>query len=279
MRAPTCSLYFAYGSNLCIRQMQRRCPAATPLHKFKLEDSRLTFRGVADCPRVVGSVCYGGLWRITAECEDSLDRYEGVHGGFYRKDYIPLDPTEHDGETHLMLYVMNSTGIFPPAHSYLETIAQGYRDFRLPMDSLKAAVAHSHDHRSPSGTELRRHTRLGKPRLAPRPLLPGETERPAWKGYDRNLTREHWGMDDDAMAREDMRRDVREELDRAGFQPPKRKYPFGEPKRHNLDEWLELRRRDRNYRQAQAMKRRQRESGGNFDLFDEWWHSPLTDND
>lgn len=268
MRAPTCSLYFAYGSNLSIRRMQNRCPAATPLHKFKLEDSKLVFRGVADCPRVEGSVCYGGLWRITAECEESLDRYEGVHGGFYRKDYIPLNPGEFE-DSHLMLYVMNSTGVFPPAHSYLETIAQGYRDFQLPMADLKEAVAYSHDHRSPSGAELRRHSRLGHPRLASRPLLPGETEAPLPYREPREI-------------REPM-------LDDEMFEPPQkkrrgesRKWDGTSRTRASLDDWLEERRREsahivRRMTEQRAGKRQYKT--GNFDLFDEWWHSPLTDTD
>jgi gamma-glutamylcyclotransferase (GGCT)/AIG2-like uncharacterized protein YtfP len=256
MRAPTCSLYFAYGSNLSIRQMARRCPAATPLHDFKLEDSKLVFRGVADCPRVEGSVCFGGLYRITAECEDALDRYEGVHGGFYRKDYIPL--SGDFGDSHLMFYVMNSTGVFPPSRTYLETVAQGYRDFRLPMESLKEAVAYAHDHRSPSHEELRRYARRGHPLLAERPLLPGEKELPKRKPV-------------------------------VGLPEPDRLPLIDDDEWHrkfrgrNMDEYLAERRRQRRIDRERARKLTEQRLGSaaaeNFNLFDEWWHSPLTDND
>jgi len=163
------TLMFSYGSNLCINHMKRRCPAATAVSKFTLLDSRLVFRGVADCPYELGAKAHGAIWRITDACEQALDRYEGIAGGFYRKDYVPLDADNEYGETHLMLYVMNSDGVFPPAQHYLDTIAQGYRDFGLPMDALKAAVKHSHDHRQPSHRELKRHHRDGRPRLAPPP--------------------------------------------------------------------------------------------------------------
>lgn len=193
-----CSLYFAYGSNLCIRHMMRRCPDAVPLGKFTLTDSRLVFRGVADCAYEVGATCFGGLWRITPECERSLDGYEGVGSGFYRKEYVPLEVGEYE-DTHMMLYVMNSVGIFPPAEHYLETIAQGYRDFRLPMDELRAAVRAAWDQKNPTSAENSRYHRIGRPRLAPRPSMGGEPkpkpvpDRPVvLLDYPRQPTLESW---------------------------------------------------------------------------------------
>lgn len=161
-------LYFSFGSNLNIRHMQRRCQDAEPLSMFTLIDSRLVFRGVADCAYEIGAKCYGGLWRISAADEKDLDRFEGVASGFYRKEYVPLEAGKYEA-THLMLYVMNSEGVFPPARHYLETIAQGYRDFRLPMDALKDAVRHSHEARQPSDRELSRYRRNGRPSLAAHP--------------------------------------------------------------------------------------------------------------
>jgi hypothetical protein len=43
-----------------------------------------------------------------------------------------------DGET-FMVYVMNDDPPAPPAKSYYETIAQGYRDWGLSLDSLQRA--------------------------------------------------------------------------------------------------------------------------------------------
>lgn len=168
-----CSLYFAYGSNLSRRRMEYRCPSAIALGSFILRDSKLVFRGVADCAYEAGSICHGALWKITPACERHLDTFEGVIGGHYRKEYVPLDdPAKYD-DTHLMLYVKNSTGIFPPAREYVEIISQGYRDFGLPLDVLLAAVRHSHDARSPSQSEFDRYRRNGQPQLASRPNADG----------------------------------------------------------------------------------------------------------
>lgn len=75
--------YFAYGSNINLGQMERRCPDATVVEPVVLQDYELLFRGnrsgcgVATIEPKVGSQVYGLLWRITDRCEKSLDIYEG----------------------------------------------------------------------------------------------------------------------------------------------------------------------------------------------------------
>lgn len=77
------SYYFAYGSNMNLDQMAYRCPAASVVEKVKLEGYRLTFCGrgkgcgVATILPEEGSRVEGVLWKITPECEKSLDFYEG----------------------------------------------------------------------------------------------------------------------------------------------------------------------------------------------------------
>lgn len=159
-------IYFAYGSNLNIEQMRRRCPRAIPLGKFYLYDAKLVFRGVADCVYAEGSKCPGGLWKITTDCLHSLDAYEGRRAdgsGTYRREWVELDGIPN--ESRLLYYSMNSTGIFPPTESYLKTIIEGYRDFDLPLDPLKAAVKAAWADRNPSHIERQRHRRTGRPRL------------------------------------------------------------------------------------------------------------------
>ena len=164
------TLYFAYGSNLNKHQMKRRCPAAKPLGKMQLRDWLLVFRGVADIIKSPGNFVNGGAWKITDACEEELDLYEGIAGGLYRKVYLPVDPIQLDGEWHddMLVYVMNSDGIFPPSQGYLSTIRDGYRDFELPMGPLTAAVEASYENKAPSHIERQRHRRKGSPRVAPR---------------------------------------------------------------------------------------------------------------
>jgi gamma-glutamylcyclotransferase (GGCT)/AIG2-like uncharacterized protein YtfP len=164
-------LYFAYGSNLHLAAMARRCPGAVALGSIKLGDSRLVFRGVADCIYEPGGECPGGVWKITPECEAALDRYEGVSAGFYRKEYVPVEG--YADEDRMLVYVMNSTGIMPPSEGYYATIREGYRDFGLPARYLREALQTSWDDKHPSYRERQRHRRKGRPPLmrAPEPSV------------------------------------------------------------------------------------------------------------
>lgn len=159
-------LYFAYGSNLNKRQMRRRCPAAVALGRYTLKDWRLVFRTVADIIPDAGAKVAGAVWEITAECERSLDAYEGVASGMYRKELIKVETTE--GPMDCLVYVMNSTGIAPPPETYLEAIKQGFKDFTIPLKTLREAVERSWDDKHLTHVERQRRRRTGNPRLAPR---------------------------------------------------------------------------------------------------------------
>lgn len=115
-------LYFAYGSNLNILQMQGRCPNATPLGSAYFTGWKLVFRGVADIvPASSECLLPVGIWNITEKCLSALDAYEGVDCGLYRREYI----------NGILTYRMNSERISPPAEFYYETIELGYKDFDL----------------------------------------------------------------------------------------------------------------------------------------------------
>jgi gamma-glutamylcyclotransferase (GGCT)/AIG2-like uncharacterized protein YtfP len=131
------TLYFAYGANLNCDSMRARCPAAEPVNSFFLRDWRLAFSGVATVLPAAGETVPGALWRITDACETSLDHFE-AYPDLYRKHYVQQDG--HD----IMFYVMNTDHLAPPGLGYLETIADGYADWKLPVDPLVAAVEESH---------------------------------------------------------------------------------------------------------------------------------------
>lgn len=117
------------------------------------------------------STCPGALWRLTPDCEAALDRYEGYRpggGGMYEKEIVQVAGLP-DGETDVMLYTMNSTGIFPPSVGYFNGIEEGYRDFGLKTAPLRLALKHSHDEKHPSHVERRRTRRTGRPALKARP--------------------------------------------------------------------------------------------------------------
>ena len=132
--------YISYGSNLNLGQMKLRCPQAKPLGKLLLPNFRLVFRGVADIEEHQGSKCPVGIWDITKECEESLDRYEG-YPHLYSKIFFKLD------DELAMTYVMNTNRISPPSYHYLKCIEEGYNDFKLDkkylFDAQKSSINES----------------------------------------------------------------------------------------------------------------------------------------
>ena len=82
MRKMKTKMYIAYGSNMDLEQMQRRCPEAELLGTGRLEKWRLMFKGsktgaYATIEREKGKSVPILLWRITEMDEERLDRYEG----------------------------------------------------------------------------------------------------------------------------------------------------------------------------------------------------------
>ena len=136
-------LYLAYGSNLNIRQMSFRCPAANPIGISALEDHRLLFKGAHGGAVATVEPCAGHnvpvlLWEITAADEAALDRYEGFPF-LYRKETVTVKL--HGKAVSAMLYIMNDgKDINLPGGYYYNIIRQGYRDCGFDTGVLAAAL-------------------------------------------------------------------------------------------------------------------------------------------
>jgi hypothetical protein len=160
-------LYWAYGSNLSLEAMARRCPKATPVRSLTVSAAALIFRGVADVKPREGASVPGGLWRITPACERALDGYEGVAGGLYRKRYIMVAPTKGKKKIPCLFYQMTADrGVQPPSEHYLKVIAQGYRDFGLDLNILDEYVQESWGNKKVTDHLKSRHIYRGSPMLA-----------------------------------------------------------------------------------------------------------------
>ena len=79
--------YFAYGSNLDLRQMKMRCPLSKLVTKGSLSGHGLAFNkysggwdgGVADVIRDKDSEVWGLVFEISDSDLERLDRYEGCY--------------------------------------------------------------------------------------------------------------------------------------------------------------------------------------------------------
>ena len=126
-------LYFAYGANLSREGMAYRCPDAVPYQKYTLRGWRLDFAHHATIVQHPGRSVEGALWKITDDCERSLDQFEG-YPGYYSKRILAQDGRE------FMVYIMNPPLTGSPGAGYLDTIEQGYRDWNLDFECLDRAI-------------------------------------------------------------------------------------------------------------------------------------------
>ena len=153
--------YFAYGSNLNRRDMLVRCPDASPGTSARLDGWRLTFRGVADIEPAEGRVVHGALWRLTAECVSSLDRYEGAPS-LYRQRLIEVETDA--GPLEAMTYVMTSGGYLGlPSEWYFGRIKAGYRDWSLSVVELHRVL--EENRQELAGRGVRNYRPDGRKRL------------------------------------------------------------------------------------------------------------------
>lgn len=124
--------YFAYGSNLCVHQMARRCPEATDPRPAMLADHDwlINERGVATVEPFTGSKVHGVLWWLTDRDLATLDSAEGVPVR-YRRDRLTVRTS--DGPSPAWVYIDHRTEPGPPRPGYLERIIDGARHHGLPQ--------------------------------------------------------------------------------------------------------------------------------------------------
>ena len=141
--------YIAYGSNLNVHQMSRRCPTARPLGTATLEGWTLLFRGsktgsyLTIEPKEGASVPVA-VWEVSETDEKYLDVYEGYPNFYYKKD---IEITYRGIETHrkrtrtAFVYIMHEDRpLGLPSKGYVDVCAQGYLDFDFDLTRLFQAI-------------------------------------------------------------------------------------------------------------------------------------------
>lgn len=137
-------LYVAYGSNLNKEQMRHRCPDAKPVYTGYLDNWELIYRGsktgsYATIRRKKGYRVPVAVWRISETDERNLDIYEGYPRFYYKQNvYVTL---QDGSRVKAMVYILfNGAKPGRPSERYIDTVYQGYSDFKLNygflMDSL-----------------------------------------------------------------------------------------------------------------------------------------------
>jgi gamma-glutamylcyclotransferase (GGCT)/AIG2-like uncharacterized protein YtfP len=133
-------LYAAYGGNMDPALMAERCPHSPQRGTGWLEGWRLTFGGedigwegpLATVVEDVAERVFVVLYEISHLDERSLDRWDGVTLGYFRKTRVRVETL--DGDAAAWLYVLNAYEGGLPSERYLGMLADAAEKAGAPAD-------------------------------------------------------------------------------------------------------------------------------------------------
>ena len=131
-------LYFAYGSNMCRDGMRRRCPEAEALGVASLRSHAFMImaNGYASVVPATAQAVQGVLWRISPRDLATLDAYEDVAGGLYRRITRPIARAGASMPALVYLGAERRHGM--PRPGYMESVLAAARQWALPDDYVTA---------------------------------------------------------------------------------------------------------------------------------------------
>ena len=136
------TMYFAYGSNLSISQMDKRCPHNIPLDIGRLNGYRwiISNRGYANVIESEHDYVLGRIYKINNTDEASLDKDEGVKllNSGYDRTTLPIivDGVSCD----CLVYVDPIKQEGPPKNEYVNRINLGLADSEFPTEYVEKYI-------------------------------------------------------------------------------------------------------------------------------------------
>lgn len=133
--------YFGYGSNLNVKQMNKRCSLAIPYKKARMPNYKLKFnQGVLDVVKAEGREVIGGIYIIPKADIENLDRYEG-YPYLYGRSRIRFKKEK----LRAIIYYMKKDGKRrsinnKPTRYYYNTVKQGFKDWGIDTKFLETAL-------------------------------------------------------------------------------------------------------------------------------------------
>ena len=131
-------LYFAYGSNMDVDAMARRCPRSKALGLARLERHRLTAmrEGWLTAVRDPSSAVHGVLWSLALSDVAALDRYEGLSEGLYAK--LMQAVIAESSPRQAIVYFGVNAGPGVPRPAYIAEVLAAARSWPLPAEGAEA---------------------------------------------------------------------------------------------------------------------------------------------
>jgi len=133
-------LYFAYGSNLSLKQIVKRCQTSKPYTNAKLLDHALVFHmfsetvdgGAAGLETCEESIVEGVVYEMSDDDLLLMDGFESVDVGCYTRKKITVicpDGTELECWTYFSNGQIGAD--YPPSSQYLGRILTGAKEHAL----------------------------------------------------------------------------------------------------------------------------------------------------
>jgi hypothetical protein len=125
-------LYFAYGSNMDVAAMARRCPRSKALGAARLPRHRLAImrEGWLTATRDARGEVDGVLWEVAFADMQALERHEGLAGGLYVKTSQPVIAASGPKRALIYFGANNGPGTVQPV--YIADVLKAARAWRLP---------------------------------------------------------------------------------------------------------------------------------------------------
>jgi hypothetical protein len=129
-------LYFAYGANMDVEAMARRCPRSKPLNLARLMRHRLAVmrEGWLTATRDANADVHGVLWDVALADMRALDRYEGLGEGLYVKAAQPVVVAA--GAKRALIYFGTNCGPGVAQADYIAGVLLAARRWNLPDDAI-----------------------------------------------------------------------------------------------------------------------------------------------
>jgi len=134
------SFYFAYGSNMWLERMKKRCPDHTIVGTGMLTGYRwiISSRGYANIVKSTSDVVYGVVYEISSPDERNLDVCEGVARGAYRKEWLSVVVNGRPMTCLVYVDPIQDEGL--PKEEYIRPINAGIEDAGLLPDYVQNSI-------------------------------------------------------------------------------------------------------------------------------------------
>jgi gamma-glutamylcyclotransferase (GGCT)/AIG2-like uncharacterized protein YtfP len=134
-------LYFAYGANMDVAAMARRCPCSKPVGLARLPRHRwiISSDGYANVVRDPRREVHGLLWDLALSDVPPLDRFEDVPR-LYRKVTQPV--ITQAGIRRALVYVGRAAEAGRPRPGYLDAVLAAATAAGLPPQEIAAMKAY-----------------------------------------------------------------------------------------------------------------------------------------